>query len=110
MGSNVEPVWAIDTEHEAGRIVLRIIGDLDLETAPRLASHTEPILEAGTGGLVIDLSRVTFIDSSGLSALIRLTQRMGAANRPFQIIKPPPLVGKVFEITGLNQILPLTSG
>ena len=110
MGADGEPAWAIDTEHEADRTVLRITGDLDLETAPRLASHAEPILDSGTGGLLIDLRRVTFIDSSGLSALIRLTQRMGAANRPFQIIKPPPVVGKVFEITGLNQVLPLTSG
>jgi anti-anti-sigma factor len=103
-----EPDWAIDVVREPGRVVLRVAGDLDLETAPRLLAVAEPILSAGAGGLVVDLAKVAFIDSSGLSALIRINQRLGEAERPFQIVPPPPIVGKVFEITGLNRVLPLT--
>ena len=99
--------WAIHTEQRAGRTVLRLTGDLDLETAPRLLSHAEPVLATDSGGLLIDLSGLKFIDSSGLSALIRITRRMTADGRPLQIIPPPPPVAKVFEITGLSQVLPL---
>jgi anti-anti-sigma factor len=103
-----EPDWAIDVVREPDRTVLRLAGDLDLETAPRLLVAAEPVLAAESGGLVVDLAKVAFIDSSGLSALIRINQRLGAAERPFQIVPPPPVVGKVFEITGLNRVLPLT--
>jgi anti-anti-sigma factor len=103
-----EPDWAIDVVHEPDRAVLRIAGDLDLETAPRLLAVAEPILAAESGGLVVDLSKVAFVDSSGLSALIRINTRLGKAQRPFQIVPPPPIVGKVFEITGLDRVLPLT--
>jgi anti-sigma B factor antagonist len=104
-----EAVWQLDVDPQSERVVLRVCGDLDLETAPRLLAGAEPHLDTGDGGLVIDLSEVTFIDSSGLSVLIRINQRVTAANRRLAIIAPPPHVAKAFEITGLNQVLPLRS-
>ena len=81
-------------------------GDLDLVTAPELLAAIEPNLDAGTGALVVDLSRLAFIDSSGLSALIRVNRRMSAAGRELSIIAPASPAAKAFEITGLDQVLP----
>jgi anti-anti-sigma factor len=99
-----EAYWGLAVERHPEHTVLRVSGDLDLETAPRLLAGAEPHL-AGAD-LVIDLSALNFIDSSGLSALIRINQRMAATDRTLAIIAPPPQVAKAFEITGLDQILP----
>jgi len=98
--------WRLDVDRQKDRTVLRVTGDLDLETAPHLLAEADPFLTA-TGGLVVDLSRLSFIDSSGLSALIRLHRGMAGTGRLFEIISPVPTVAKAFEITGLDQVLPL---
>ena len=100
-----EAYWQLSVERQPEHTVLRVSGDLDLETAPRLLTGAEPHL--ASADLVIDLRPLTFIDSSGLSALIRINQRMTAADRRLTIIAPAPHVAKAFEITGLDQILPL---
>jgi anti-anti-sigma factor len=102
--------WRLEMAGEPGRTLVRVAGDLDLETAPKFLAAVGPDLDTGTGGLVVDLSRVTFIDSSGLSALIRVNQRMSAAGRELSIIAPGPSAAKIFEITGLDQVLPLRAG
>ena len=102
-----EAFWDLSTDRHPEHTVLRVSGDLDLETAPRLLAGAEPHLAGSTDALIIDLSTLQFIDSSGLSALIRINQRMVAAGRPLTIIAPAPQVAKAFEITGLDQILPL---
>jgi anti-anti-sigma factor len=100
-------VWRLEVEQRADGTALRVAGELDLETAPQLLAAAEPVLRADAGALVVDLSRLAFIDSSGLSALIRLNNQMSGTGREFVIISPPPLVAKAFEITGLDQVLPL---
>jgi len=102
-----EPDWQLTLDQQPDRTVVRVTGDLDLETAPELLSRTDGILAAGPGAVVVDLSGLAFIDSSGLSALIRMNQRMVGSGRPFEIISPPRAVAKAFEITGLDQVLPL---
>ncbi|GIJ52249.1 hypothetical protein Val02_91350 [Virgisporangium aliadipatigenens] len=102
-----EPDWQLTLDQQPDRTVVTVTGDLDLETAPELLARTDGVLAAGPGALVIDLSGLAFIDSSGLSALIRMNQRMAGSGRPFEIISPPRTVAKAFEITGLDQVLPL---
>lgn len=101
-----EAIWELSVDRQPDHTVLRVSGDLDLETTPRLLAGAEPHLAPATGGLVIDLSALKFIDSSGLSAMIKINQRMAAAGRPLSIVPPAPQVAKAFEITGLDQILP----
>lgn len=102
-----EAIWNLSVDRLPEHTVLRVTGDLDLETAPRLLVGVEPHVAAADGALIIDLSALQFIDSSGLSALIRINRRVAAAGRELTIIAPAPPVAKVFEITGLDKILPL---
>ncbi|GAA0896686.1 STAS domain-containing protein [Virgisporangium ochraceum] len=101
-----EAFWELVVDRQPEHTVLRVTGDLDLETAPRLLAGVEPHLVASDESLIIDLSALSFIDSSGLSALIRINQRVAATGRRLTIIAPAPQVAKAFEITGLDQILP----
>ncbi len=51
-----------------GHVQLGLVGKLDVETADRFAAALQPVLDRGVGTVVLDLSRLAFIDSSGLSS------------------------------------------
>lgn len=75
--------------------VLRVEGELDLDSAPHLASAIHAC-EPGRP-LRIDMSGVTFIDSSAISQLVR-----AARERPVTIVKASPVVQRLLEIVGLR--------
>ncbi len=102
-----DAAWRVTVDRHQDGTVLRVFGDLDLETAPLLLDDAEPVLAGASGDLVIDLTGLDFIDSSGLSALIRINRRLSGTGRRFEIVPPRPSVAKAFEITGLDQVLPL---
>lgn len=85
---------------------LLLAGELDIASAPLL----EEALNTMGGGtsrmaLVVDLGNVTFIDSTGLAAILRVRDFCTSADREFQIIRVSPQVERVFEITGLENLL-----
>ena len=84
---------------EAGDGVVAVVGDLDAATGGLLARRlsTQPAVE------VIDLSGVTFIDASGLRALIEATGCDGANRR--RLRSPSRPVVRICEITGLTPML-----
>jgi len=102
-----DTTWHLEVSRSADRTVLHLRGEFDLVTAPQILGSVEEHLAAPTGELVMDLRGLSFIDSSGLSALIRMNQRLAGAGRGFSIVPPPHNVAKVFQITGLDQVLPL---
>jgi anti-anti-sigma factor len=107
-----EPVLRIDTETAPDNgVVLRLVGDLDLDSAGRLPRLVESLLaDASPDALVIDLSGLVFCDSSGINALLTCQQRVAAAGCRFAAVRPRPQVLRVFEITGVAALLGLVSG
>lgn len=77
-----------------------MLGDLDLASAPLLESTLEPLLKE-PGNLTLDVAGVTFIDSSGIRALIRASLRLGDAR--LIILKPTAQMRRLFTITGIQQ-------
>ncbi len=81
---------------------LAVAGELDLATAPLLAEWLAEIDGPATGVVLVDLSRVTFIDGSGLRALAGAWEGRGAdGGLKLEIVAASPLVRRVFELTGL---------
>jgi anti-sigma B factor antagonist len=82
-------------------------GDIDLASAPRILE--EIVAYARTDGgddrLVIDCSALTFIDSTGLSALEAASKKTG---RQLVLVDLPDQCRRVFEITGLDQIFQIS--
>ena len=72
----------------AGRPGLTVRGELDLATAPLLAAEIEQQLEAKPPAFVIDLTRTTFMDSSGARQLVRAARGAAAAGVELHIICP----------------------
>jgi stage II sporulation protein AA (anti-sigma F factor antagonist) len=83
------------------RPVLTVDGDLDLATAPELANLGLSLIEAGASDVVVDAERLTFCDSSGLSALVQIANGLGAGSGRLAIAGPTPMVRRVLEMSGL---------
>lgn len=87
-----------DVRAESGRAVLAVGGEVDLATVERFRNA---LLEAqGSPRVVVDLSAVTFMDSSGLNALVAAYHRVPAGGE-LRVTGLRTNVRKVFEITGL---------
>jgi anti-sigma B factor antagonist len=91
-----------------GAVVARLVGELDL-VASESAFDRIDLAAREAGRLVLDLSRLTFMDSSGLRMVVRLD--VGAREGAFglSIVPGPDNVQQVFEIVGLADALPFLS-
>ena len=90
---------AVDTHLE-----LRLKGELDLGTAHCLARALERAYEDGAGTVVVDLSGLEFIDSTGLHELVVALMRQRARGGDVLLRAPNPTTARVLEIVGLDQL------
>ncbi|WP_329129741.1 STAS domain-containing protein [Streptomyces sp. NBC_01476] len=86
-----------------GSCVLEVAGDLDLHTASRLQHAVEDVTLGS--GLVIDLSGVTYCDSTGLTALITGYRRTQEAHTGFALSGVSRELARIFQIVGIDQIV-----
>lgn len=83
-----------------------VAGELDQATLPELQRALDEVIELGSGALVVDLSDCSFIDSSGLAALVSARERISAGDeRGFAICCASPQVLRLLEITGLDKAM-----
>ena len=100
---------------EAARVgpasYLVLIGELDLSCVERFRGSLEKAIADGPQDLVIDLRSVTFIDSTGLTLLLKADSIAREEGFTLHIVRSPTeIVKAVFEASGLNTLLPLTDG
>jgi anti-sigma B factor antagonist len=84
--------------------VLPLEGEIDLHVSPRVATSLGAIIEQKPARLVVDLSRVTYIDSSGLAVLIEGMQNVEAYGGKFVLAGLQENVRPIFEIARLDQV------
>jgi len=87
-----------------GRTVLQLCGEFDLASAPAFEAELARA-EAEPGPLVIDLSALEFIDSTGIGQLLAAHTRAECDGRELVFLSGPPSVEKILRLTGLDQIL-----
>jgi anti-sigma B factor antagonist len=88
-----------------GTAVVAVRGELDLYTAPRLWDALDSAIAGRPHELVIDLSNVTFVDSSGLSVLVRAHKRLRPVNGTVVVRGAAEQVSMTLEVTKLNTVL-----
>ena len=96
----------IETRAEDEVTVVALSGEFDLAGVERFEIALGR-LESGPGAVLVDLSGLDFMDSSGLRALVMADQRAKQAGRRLAIVPGPPVVRRVFEITQLDERLDL---
>jgi anti-sigma B factor antagonist len=97
----------------AGDVVVVVVeGEHDIYTAPALRERLDEAIERG-GGIVVDLSGATFVDSSVLGALLDVRRRAIEAGQGFVVCvggSIEPGVQRILDITGLVPVLPVITG
>jgi anti-sigma B factor antagonist len=89
---------------------LRVQGEVDVYTAPRLAEAIrEAARDGGVRRLLVLLSDVEYMDSTGLSVLIQGNALLHEAGGAFVLVGPRPRIARLFEITGLNSRLTIVA-
>ena len=90
---------------EGVEVVVAVGGELDLASAPEVARAMRELLEDQADlGVVLDLGAVTFIDSSGVSAILDARNALCGRNGRFTISHPSAAVQRVFHILGLDSL------
>ncbi len=84
--------------------VVVLAGEVDIYTAPRFKESMLDLLDGGAQTLVIDLSGVTFIDSTALGVLIGGLRRVNDAGGAMALVVTTPAVERVLTITGLDRV------
>ncbi len=87
-----------------GTAVVAVAGEIDVYTSPLLQERLVEVLREGISSIVLDLSEVTFLDSTGLGVLITGLKRCRSAGGDLSLVTAQPNVLKVLEITGLNDV------
>jgi anti-sigma B factor antagonist len=94
-------VTVVEGGHEGGPRVLQGTGELDVAVVPPLLSQV-PELVDGAAALVLDLTTVSFFDSSGVRLVDSLARECGRTRTPFRVVAPPGnRCRRVLEIVGL---------
>ena len=84
--------------------VLPLEGEIDLHVSPRVAESLRTMIERKPNRLVVDLSGVSYIDSSGLAVLIEAMQNVEAYGGRFFLAGLQEKVRPIFEIARLDQV------
>ena len=103
--SNVD--LQVSTREESGRTVVAAIGEVDVYTAPTLDEELTRLVDAGASSLVIDLSGVDFLDSTGLSVIVKALEAVRSRDGRLDVVVTAERVAKVFRITGLDEMVSL---
>lgn len=84
--------------------VLQVEGEVDVYTSPQLKQEIVAHIDKGLKHLVVDLSKVEYLDSTGLGVLIGALKRMREVEGDFALVGPGARIQRIFEITGLDKI------
>ncbi|WP_231931522.1 STAS domain-containing protein [Micromonospora echinospora] len=92
-------------QRDGGGVRLRLAGELDLSTAPRLATAIDGLLADGQVRLLVDLDGLTFCDSTGIAAFLRGDNACAAAGGWLRLTGATGRVDRILRMTGLAELL-----
>lgn len=92
---------------EGSNLTLRLVGELDEHSAEFVRRRLDAVInDAGTYSAVIfDLSRMTFMDSTGIGVIIGRYKLIRKQNKPVYVRNPSQTVDKIFKMSGLYEII-----
>jgi anti-sigma B factor antagonist len=99
---------SVHTQTDDGWPVVVVTGEIDMATAPMLGRELTSAIESGDGPVVLDLSEVTFFDSSGLRVAIVAHRALAEQGRRLAVVcHPEGHVRRTFALAGLSDVLDL---
>ena len=108
--AELEP-FRVESVRNERHAVLIVAGDLDAATAPRLHAELVQLAADGVDRVVLDLRRMTFVDSYGLGVIVNAKKRLSQQGNSLCLVAEADqrTLRRVLEITGLDRVLPVHS-
>lgn len=94
----------IDDHIDGDRAVLTVSGEVDVYTAPTLREHILTAIGEGASTVVVDLSKVAFMDSTGLGVMVGALKRLRQSEGRLVVVCDSEPVLKIFSVTGLTDV------
>lgn len=104
-----KPVDIEGLDEDDGR-TLRLRGELDISSVQQLERLVQETCADGAARLRLDLRELSFIDSSGIAAIVQASSVCEEQGLDFELLEGPPAVQRLFVLTGLSEILPFRDG
>jgi anti-sigma B factor antagonist len=95
--------------HQSGGVLLRARGEIDVATAPEFHAALAQLIGGGAEILIVDMSEVSFIDSTGLGVLVSAEKESRAAGHELRLVVTQPHVTKLLALTGLDEVFTVVS-
>jgi anti-sigma B factor antagonist len=89
-------------------VIAAVAGDIDISTVTRLRERLFDLADSGRT-LIVDLNRVTFIDSAGLGALVGAARHAAARGGSLHAVCARPQTRRLLWLTGVNRRIPLAA-
>jgi anti-sigma B factor antagonist len=99
------PNFEMQIKNEENATVIELVGDLDFHTARRLREKLVELHAQGSNEVVLDMTLLEFIDSSGLSVLVAGLKRLRNSNGNLRLRAVPDQTKRVLEVSGLSRVL-----
>lgn len=101
----MEEPLKVEVDESGDTPVVRVVGELDIYTAPRLREALLGVVGRHRGSVVVDLTDLEFIDSTGLGVLVSAVKRVRAFDGASVVLSAPsPAVMRVLDVTGLTKV------
>jgi anti-sigma B factor antagonist len=100
-----EPDLKLDVARDDGMTTVRVGGELDLASVPQLRSALTDLIGRGEVRLVVDLSGVTFCDSTALGVFVGAHRKVSSCGGNIEFHEPPSTLRNLLVVSGLDQIL-----
>ena len=95
----------VSSEDRNGLVHVALAGELDLSTVAKVQEELRRVEANAPATVVVDLSKLTFLDSTGLRCIVTADERARAEGRRIVIVRGPDAVQRVFTITRLDDRL-----
>ena len=94
----------VNIENKNGLTVCHIEGEIDINTSPGIKKSLDKLLQSKTPKIIVNLAKVTYVDSSGLATLVEILKNMRSYGGRLRLTNLSPKVKSLFEITKLEKL------
>jgi anti-sigma B factor antagonist len=97
------------TVSETGVPVLAASGEIDVASAPEFHASLSDVIGQESEIVIVDMSEVSFIDSTGLGVLVGAEKQMRDTDRALRLVVTQPQIIRLLELTGLDEVFTVVS-
>jgi anti-anti-sigma factor len=98
--------FTCQVSRQEGLAIVSPRGELDMATVGALEQELKQLRRTGVDAIVLDLSGLTFMDSSGIHLIVRWTNEASKDGFQFELEPGPPTVQRIFDLAALEKTLP----